>query len=50
LNGTWKIGDESITSVTGSGIELSYLAKDIYLDIGGTGSITATLDGVTKRY
>ena len=50
LTGTWKIGDESITSVLDSGIELSYLADDIYLDIGGTGSITATVDGVTKTY
>jgi cytochrome c biogenesis protein CcdA/thiol-disulfide isomerase/thioredoxin len=50
LTGTWKIGDESITSVLGAGIELNYLADDIYLDIGGTGSITATVDGVSKTY
>jgi cytochrome c biogenesis protein CcdA/thiol-disulfide isomerase/thioredoxin len=50
LTGTWNVTDESITSVTGAGIKLSYLADDIYLDVGGTGTITATVDGKTTTY
>ncbi len=50
LSGSWTVGDESITSGAGAGIELDYLASDVYLDVGGTGTITATVDGKTTSY
>jgi cytochrome c biogenesis protein CcdA/thiol-disulfide isomerase/thioredoxin len=51
LTGAWTVGDESITSVAaGSTIRLNYLADDVYLDVGGTGTITATVDGKTTSY
>ena len=42
--------DESITAGTGAGITLNYDAKNIYLDVGGTGTVTATVDGQTTTY
>ena len=50
LTGTWTVGEEALTSKAGAGIELSYLANDIYLDVGGTGTLTATVDGKTTTY
>ena len=47
LDGTWKVAGESITAKANAGIELAYLADDIYLDVGGTGTVTATVDGKT---
>jgi cytochrome c biogenesis protein CcdA/thiol-disulfide isomerase/thioredoxin len=50
LSGTWAVTNESITAKAGAGITLTYLADDIYLDVGGTGTITATVDGKTTTY
>ena len=50
LAGTWSVADEAITAKKDSAIELNYLADDIYLDVGGTGTITATLNGKTTSY
>ena len=50
LNGTWNIGDQSITSGANAGIEIDFDADDVYLDVGGTGTITATFNGTTKTY
>ncbi len=50
LNGTWSVSGESLTAVKDSGIALRYLADDIYLDVGGTGTIIATVDGKTTKY
>jgi cytochrome c biogenesis protein CcdA/thiol-disulfide isomerase/thioredoxin len=50
LTGTWSVADEALTSKAGAGIELNYLANDIYLDVGGTGTLTATVDGKTTTY
>jgi cytochrome c biogenesis protein CcdA/thiol-disulfide isomerase/thioredoxin len=50
LGGTWTVTDESITAGPGAVIELSYTADDIYLDVGGTGTITATVQGRTTTY
>ena len=49
LGGTWTLGTESITSGTGAGISLAYNASDVYLDVGGTGTLTVTSgSGATK--
>jgi cytochrome c biogenesis protein CcdA/thiol-disulfide isomerase/thioredoxin len=51
LTGTWTIGDESITAASGSStIRLNYMASNVYLDVSGTGTITATVDGKTTTY
>ncbi len=50
LTGTWAVGDEALTAANGAGIELNYLADDVYLDVGGTGTITATVGGKTTTY
>ncbi|HEX4213005.1 MAG TPA: cytochrome c biogenesis protein DipZ [Candidatus Dormibacteraeota bacterium] len=48
LAGTWTVGDESITSGPGAGIRLSYHASEVYLDVGGTGTLTVTNGGRTR--
>ena len=51
LSGTWSVGEESLTAKARTpSIKLNYLASKIYLDVGGTGTITATADGKTKTY
>lgn len=50
LGGTWTVTPESITAGPGARIQLSYTASDIYLDVGGTGTITATVQGKTTIY
>jgi cytochrome c biogenesis protein CcdA/thiol-disulfide isomerase/thioredoxin len=50
LSGTWSVSDESLTSKAKASIALNYAASDIYLDVGGTGTITATVDGRTTTY
>ena len=50
LTGTWDIGEQAITSGANAGIALHFDADDVYLDVGGTGTITASFDGKTTTY
>ncbi|HEU5333157.1 MAG TPA: cytochrome c biogenesis protein DipZ [Actinocrinis sp.] len=50
LTGSWTVADESLTAVKDAGIELSFSADDVYLDVGGTGTVTATVGGKTTTY
>ncbi|WP_329456793.1 cytochrome c biogenesis protein CcdA [Streptomyces sp. NBC_01497] len=50
LDGTWSVGKESLTAKQGAAIDLAFSADDVYLDVGGTGTVTATLDGKTTTY
>ena len=50
LTGTWTVADQSITSGANAGIELNFDADDVYLDVGGTGTVTATVDGKSTVY
>ena len=50
LTGSWNVGDEALTSRAGSGIRLNFTASDVYLDIGGTGTLTATVDGKSRTF
>jgi len=50
LTGTWTVADQSITSGANAGIKLNFDADDVYLDVGGTGTITATYNGKTTTY
>ena len=50
LSGTWSVGSEALTSGKNAAIELNFEAADVYLDVGGTGTLTATVDGKTATY
>lgn len=50
LGGGWNVGRQSLTSVSGSTMDLSFAADDVYLDVGGTGTVTATLNGRTRTF
>jgi cytochrome c biogenesis protein CcdA/thiol-disulfide isomerase/thioredoxin len=50
LSGIWSVGNESLTSEKNAAIKLNFQADDVYLDVGGTGTITATIDGKTTTY
>jgi cytochrome c biogenesis protein CcdA/thiol-disulfide isomerase/thioredoxin len=50
LSGTWTVGSENLTSGRNAAIELNFTAADVYLDTGGTGTITATVNGKTTSY
>ena len=50
LSGQWSADDESITAKSDAAIRLNFDASDVYLDIGGVGTITATVNGKTTRY
>jgi cytochrome c biogenesis protein CcdA/thiol-disulfide isomerase/thioredoxin len=45
LTGTWTIGQQSITAGKGAGITLAFHASDVYLDVGGTGTLTVSPAG-----
>ena len=42
LSGGWTIGQQSITAGKGAAIKLAYNASYVYLDVGGTGTLTVT--------
>ena len=48
LAGSWTIGQESITAGTGAGITLAFHASSVYLDVGGTGTLTVSAGGASK--
>jgi thiol-disulfide isomerase/thioredoxin len=50
LSGTWSVGAESLTARNDAAIALNFVADTVYLDVGGTGTVTATLDGNTTTY
>ncbi|MEU4099023.1 cytochrome c biogenesis protein DipZ [Streptomyces sp. NPDC026673] len=50
LTGTWDAGEEALTSGSDAGIKLNFFARDVYLDVGGKGTVTATVDGKTSTF
>jgi cytochrome c biogenesis protein CcdA/thiol-disulfide isomerase/thioredoxin len=44
-NGQWSIGSESSTAGAGAGLLLNFEAKDVYLVMGGTGTVSVSVDG-----
>jgi cytochrome c biogenesis protein CcdA/thiol-disulfide isomerase/thioredoxin len=48
LAGAWTIGQQSITAGSGAGIALAYHASHVYLDVGGTGTLTVSAGSVRK--
>ncbi|WP_216896316.1 cytochrome c biogenesis protein CcdA [Nocardia alni] len=46
--GQWTVGAQNATAGAGNpAIELDYHAKNVYLDVGGAGSVTVTANGTT---
>jgi thiol-disulfide isomerase/thioredoxin len=45
LSGAWTIGQQSITAGQGAGLKLAYNASYVYLDVGGSGTLTVSGDG-----
>ena len=48
LAGTWTIGQQSITAGNGADITLAYHASSVYLDVGGSGTLTVSGGGESK--
>jgi cytochrome c biogenesis protein CcdA/thiol-disulfide isomerase/thioredoxin len=48
LSGAWTIGQESITAGKGAGITLAFHASKVYLDVGGTGTLTVSAGGTSQ--
>ncbi|QKT07108.1 redoxin domain-containing protein [Gordonia sp. X0973] len=48
LSGTWTVGDESLTAGDGARIILNYRAREVYLNVGGSGTLTTDDDGRTR--
>ncbi|HUN37762.1 MAG TPA: cytochrome c biogenesis protein CcdA [Trebonia sp.] len=48
LSGAWNIGSQSITAGSGAGIKLAFHASAVYLDVGGTGTLTVSSGGTSK--
>jgi cytochrome c biogenesis protein CcdA/thiol-disulfide isomerase/thioredoxin len=45
LSGTWTDHAQEATAGPGAELELSFLAKDVYLVLGGTGTLSVSVDG-----
>ncbi|MEY9860436.1 cytochrome c biogenesis protein CcdA/thiol-disulfide isomerase/thioredoxin [Catenulispora sp. GAS73] len=50
LTGSWTVDSQSLTAGQNAGIQLNFMAGKVYLDVGGTGTVTATVDGKTTSY
>jgi hypothetical protein len=48
LAGTWTIGQQSITAGNRADITLAYHASSVYLDVGGSGTLTVSAGGQSK--
>jgi hypothetical protein len=45
LSGRWTIHAEEATAGSGAQLELSFLAKDVYLVMGGSGTVNVSING-----
>jgi thiol-disulfide isomerase/thioredoxin len=50
LDGTWTVGDEAITAGADASIGIDFLARDVYLDVAGTGTLTVRVDQKTTTF
>jgi hypothetical protein len=48
LGGNWTVGQQSITAGNGAVIKLAFNASKVYLDVGGTGTLTVSGGGGSK--
>ena len=49
LGGQWSVQAESITSTRTSTLRYSFSARDVYLVLGGSGTISVRVDGKTEN-
>ena len=49
LSGTWTIGAEASTAGANAQLELGFQADDIYLVLGGTGTVGVSVDGKNRQ-
>ncbi|MGW4484901.1 cytochrome c biogenesis protein CcdA [Amycolatopsis sp. NPDC004368] len=49
FHGKWTTTPEYLTAGADASLDLTYNASTVYLDVGGAGTITATVGGVTKQ-
>ena len=47
--GQWSVGAEEATAGAGATLTLNFEAKDVYLVLGGTGTVGVTVNGVRTR-
>ena len=45
LSGTWTDHAQEATAGSGAELELGFLAQDVYLVLGGTGTLDVSVDG-----
>jgi hypothetical protein len=48
-DGQWSIGNESATAGSAASLTLNFQAKDVYLVMGGRGTIRVSVNGVPTR-
>lgn len=48
LGGQWYVGADSITAGSSAKLDITYLARHVYLVLAGHGQLTVTLKGVTR--
>jgi Thioredoxin like C-terminal domain len=48
-DGNWAIGSESSNFGSGASIELRYQAKEVYLVLGGTGTVSVSVNGTITK-
>jgi cytochrome c biogenesis protein CcdA/thiol-disulfide isomerase/thioredoxin len=48
LAGSWTVDPQSITAGSGAEIKLAYNASYVYLDVGGTGTLTVSSGGASR--
>ena len=44
-DGTWRVGSERITAIRGARLRLAFQAKDVYIVLGGKGTVQVLVDG-----
>jgi len=49
LSGEWTIGSQAATAGSGAKLEIGIQAMDVYLVLGGTGTVTVALDGAPSK-
>ena len=49
LSGTWTVGADQVTAGPGARLELGFQAKDVYLVLGGSGTVTVAVNGAPAK-
>jgi cytochrome c biogenesis protein CcdA/thiol-disulfide isomerase/thioredoxin len=48
LTGNWTLADDDLFAGPGATITLTFRAREVYLNVGGTGTLTSTVDGKAR--